>query len=117
MRLCCVVGGMALELRPPMNSAQSLLAELEDAIQDGSSDKRVNTMRRITDLFVHDANQLNEQQIGVFDDVLGHLIRKIEGQALAELSERLGSINNAPTEVVKRLARDDDIAVAGPILT
>jgi uncharacterized protein (DUF2336 family) len=53
----------------------------------------------------------------VFDDVLGHLIKRIEGKALAELSRRLGPINNAPTEIVQRLARDDNIAVAEPILT
>jgi uncharacterized protein (DUF2336 family) len=100
-----------------MNAEHSLIAELEDAIESGSKDKRVDTLRRITDLFVSDANRLNDQQIEVFDDVLGHLIKRIEGKALTELSRRLGPINNAPTEIVRRLARDDDIAVAEPILT
>jgi uncharacterized protein (DUF2336 family) len=100
-----------------MNADHSLIAELEDAIESGSKDKRIDTLRRITDLFVSDANRLNDQQIEVFDDVLGHLIKRIEGKALAELSRRLGPINNAPTEIVRRLARDDDITVAEPILT
>jgi uncharacterized protein (DUF2336 family) len=100
-----------------MNAEHSLVAELEDAIESGSKDKRVDTLRRITDLFVSDANRLNDQQIEVFDDVLGHLIKRIEGKALIELSHRLGPINNAPTEIVRRLARDDDIAVAEPILS
>jgi uncharacterized protein (DUF2336 family) len=100
-----------------MNAEHSLIAELEDAIESGSKDKRVDTLRRITDLFVSDANRLNDQQIEVFDDVLGHLIKRIECKALTELSRRLGPINNAPTEIVRRLARDDDIAVAEPILT
>jgi uncharacterized protein (DUF2336 family) len=99
-----------------MQASQSLIGELEDAIQSGSRDKRVDTLRRITDLFVADADRLNDQQIEVFDDVLGHLIKRIEGKALAELSRRIGPINNAPTEIVRRLARDDDIAVAEPIL-
>jgi uncharacterized protein (DUF2336 family) len=99
-----------------MQAGQSLIGELEDAIQSGSKDKRVDTLRRITDLFVADADRLNDQQIEVFDDVLGHLIKRIEGKALAELSRRIGPINNAPTEIVRRLARDDDIAVAEPIL-
>ena len=95
----------------------SLIAELENAIQSGSKDKRIDTLRRITDLFVTDADRFNDQQITVFDDVLGHLIKRIEGKALAELSQRLGPIHNAPNAVVKRLARDDNIAVAEPILT
>jgi uncharacterized protein (DUF2336 family) len=100
-----------------MNADHSLIAELEGAIESGSKDKRIETLRRITDLFVSDANRLNDQQIDVFDDVLGHLIKRIEGKALAELGRRLAPINNAPTEIVRRLARDDDIAVAEPILT
>ncbi len=97
--------------------SQSLISELEDAIQSGSKDKRIDTLRRITDLFVADANRLNDHQIEVFDDVLGHLIKRIEGKALAELSRRLGPVKNAPTDVVQHLARDDNIAVAEPILT
>ena len=100
-----------------MDAGQSLIADLEDAIQSGSKDKRVETLRRITDLFVADADRLSDQQIDVFDDVLGHLIKRIESKALAELSRRLGPINNAPIEVVRRLARDDNITVAEPILT
>jgi uncharacterized protein (DUF2336 family) len=100
-----------------MNVGQSLIADLEEAIRSGSKDKRIDSLRRITDLFVKEADRLNDLQIEVFDDVLGHLIKRIEGKALAELSRRLGPVNNAPTEVVKRLARDDDIAVAEPILT
>ncbi|HTP92554.1 MAG TPA: hypothetical protein VMJ52_12510, partial [Xanthobacteraceae bacterium] len=66
-----------------MDPGQSLIAELEDAIQSGSKDKRIDALRRITDLFVADADRLNDQQIDVFDDVLGHLIKRIEARALA----------------------------------
>jgi uncharacterized protein (DUF2336 family) len=100
-----------------MPQDQSLIAELESAIDSGSKDKRVDALRRITDLFVTDADRLSDQQIDVFDDVLSHLIKRIEGRALAELSQRLAPVNNAPLEVVRQLARDDDIAVAAPILT
>ena len=81
-----------------MDISQSLIAELEDSIRSGSKDKRIDSLRRITDLFVADADRLNDQQIGVFDDVLGHLIKRIEGKALSELSRRLGPINNAPSK-------------------
>src|SRR3984893_8008117 len=100
-----------------MEAGHSLISELEDAIQSGSKDKRVDSLRRITDLFVADVNRLNDQQIDVFDGVLCHLVKRIEGKALEELSRRLGPINQAPTEVVRRLAKDDNIAVAAPILT
>ncbi len=100
-----------------MPIGQSLIAELDDAIKSGSKDKRVATLRRITDLFVAEADRLNDNQIEVFDDVLGRLIERIEARVLAELSRRLAPINNAPLDVVRRLAGHDDIAVAEPVLS
>jgi uncharacterized protein (DUF2336 family) len=100
-----------------MDTGQSLIAELEAAIQSGAADKRVEVMRRVTDLFVAGADRFNNQQVDVFDVVLGQLIKRIEGKALAELSRRLGPVKNAPNDVLQRLARDDDIAVAEPVLT
>jgi len=99
-----------------MPSDRSLIGDLEAAIASGSKDKRLDALRRVTDLFVADADRFTDQQIDVFDDVLGHLIKRIEGKALAELSQRLAPINSAPLHVVQRLARDDDIAVAGPVI-
>jgi uncharacterized protein (DUF2336 family) len=100
-----------------MGVQQSLIIELEDAIKSGSPEKRIETLRRVTDLFLNDADRLNEAQIGVFDGVLSHLIERIETKALVELSQHLAPVDNAPIEVVRRLARNDEIAVAGPVLT
>ena len=96
---------------------KSLISELEDSVRRGSQEKRVETLRRVTDLFLSTNEQLNEEQILVFDQVLGHLIARMELKALIELSERLAPIHNAPIKVVHTLARDDEIAVAGPVLS
>jgi uncharacterized protein (DUF2336 family) len=96
---------------------QSLIGELEHAIHSGSKEKRVDTLRRVTDLFLTGADRFSEEQIEVFDDVIGHLVRRIEGKALAELSERLAPVENAPIEVIRRLAHDDEIAIAAPVLS
>jgi uncharacterized protein (DUF2336 family) len=95
----------------------SLIAELEGAIGSGSQERRVETLRRVTDLFLNDAERLSEAQIEVFDDVLCHLIKKIEIKALAELSAHLAAVDNAPIEAIRTLARNDEIAVAQPVLT
>jgi uncharacterized protein (DUF2336 family) len=99
-----------------MGAPQSIIAELEEAIQSGSQDKRVETLRRVTDLFLSGADRLNDSQIAVFDDVLGLLIKRIESKAMIELSARLAPIDNAPPEVIRRLAWDDNIAIAEPVL-
>ncbi|MBR0869321.1 DUF2336 domain-containing protein [Bradyrhizobium tropiciagri] len=97
--------------------AQSIIAELEDAVRDGTSAKRVQTLRRVTDLFLNDGDRLNDEQVKVFDDVLCLLVARVETRARAELSKRLAPLDYAPFEVIQYLAWDDDISVAGEVLT
>ncbi len=98
-------------------SHPSLLAELEVAVKTGTPEKRVETLRRVTNLFLDESNRLNEEQIGVFDDVLVHLIQRIETKALVQLSNTLAPVDNAPTGVVRRLSNHDEIVIAAPVLT
>ncbi|MBR0697053.1 DUF2336 domain-containing protein [Bradyrhizobium lablabi] len=97
--------------------AYSIIAELEDAVREGSAAKRVQTLRRVTDLFLNDGDRLSEEQVKVFDDVLCLLIARVESRARAELSKRLAPLDYAPFEVIQYLAWDDDISVAGDVLT
>ena len=99
-----------------MSVHTSLIAELESAISVGTRDKRVETLRRVTDLFLDSTDRFNDTQIDLFDDVLCHLIKRMEARALSELSRRLAPVENAPPEVIRTLARDDFIVVAGPVL-
>jgi uncharacterized protein (DUF2336 family) len=89
---------------------------MDDALSGRSGQQRVKTLQRITDLFVTSAERLDEQSTALFDDVMGRLIEIIEIGARAELADRLAPIPNAPGNVIRRLARDDEILVAGPVL-
>jgi uncharacterized protein (DUF2336 family) len=99
-----------------MTMPASLLPELEEVLQRGSPGRRAEMLKRITDLFLGSADQFAPEHVGVFDDVIGFLIAEIETQALAELSRRIAPVPNAPDGVVRKLAINDDIAVAGPVL-
>jgi len=99
-----------------MLAQQSLITELEDAISCGSVDRRLDTLRRVCDLFETGANMYSDEQVELFDDVIGRLAASIEAKARVELSNRLAPIANAPLNVVKNLAADDMIEVAGPML-
>jgi uncharacterized protein (DUF2336 family) len=100
-----------------MIAQQSLIIELEDAISSGSVDRRIETLRRVTDLFLTGAPMYSDEQVALFDDVIGRLARMIETKVLAELSNRLAPVANAPVNVIKTLAADDHIEVAGPVLS
>jgi uncharacterized protein (DUF2336 family) len=99
-----------------MVARESMIFELEEAIQCGSSGKRAETLRRVTDLFIKRAYQLNNEHIELFDDIIGRLAAEIETKARAELARRLAPIDNAPVKVIHGLARDDEITVAAPVL-
>src|SRR3984893_8723991 len=95
----------------------SIIDELEDAVQNGSQEKRVETLRQVTNLFLHEGERLNEDQIKVFDDVLCLLIARVETRARAELGKRLAPIDYAPFDTIQHLARDSEIEVAGSVLS
>ncbi|MBR1227028.1 MULTISPECIES: DUF2336 domain-containing protein [unclassified Bradyrhizobium] len=105
---------------------QSIADEVEAAIKAGSAQKHLETFRRVTDLFLTSADGFNGEQIELFGDVLERLIRTIELRAiadisariaLAEMSSQLASVKQAPHAVIRRLAHNEDISVAAPVLT
>src|SRR3954470_13000311 len=100
-----------------MSASTSLIPELEEVIQHGSHEKRATTVQRIATLFVSSAPNFSEDHVGLFDDVLCRLVVEIEAKARAEMAHNLAPIANAPAELMRQLAQDDDIAVAGPVLT
>ena len=99
-----------------MAATASLIPELEEMLQSGSPEKCAESLRRITTLFIGSANRFNEDHVGLFDDILCELVNEIESKARAELSRRLAPIVNAPPALVRQLAHDNDISVAGPVL-
>lgn len=97
------------------NAGPSIL-ELEEAIERGSNQRRLEALRGVTDLFAHRAEDLSEQHIELFDDVILRLARAIETKARAELARRLAPVDAAPPNTVRHLANDDAIEVAAPVL-
>lgn len=100
-----------------MPGTSSLIAELEGAIASGSAEKRIDTLRRVTDLFMVGSEAYSETQVELFDDVISRLADRIETNARIELARRLAPVANAPTSVVRALARDPSVEVAAPVLS
>jgi len=98
-------------------SQNSLISEVESAIASGSPDKRVDALRRITDLFMVRADNYSDDQVEVFDGVISLLAGQIETKARAELARRLAPVSRAPVAVIRALARDQSIDVAAPVLS
>lgn len=95
----------------------NLLDELQATLAHGTVARRVEALRRVTDLFLNNAMDYSDEQIGLFDDVFQCLMLHIESSAKALLAERLAPVGSAPPLTIKALAFDDVIEVAGPVLT
>src|SRR5438552_8732374 len=96
---------------------ESLLDELQDTLTHGTVARRVEALRRVTDLFVTGGVDYSDEQISLFDDVFQCLIEHIELSAKALLANRLSPIDTAPPRTIRTLAFDGAIAVAGPVLS
>src|ERR1700761_8059564 len=99
------------------STSENLLDELQSTLAHGTVARRVETLRRVTDLFINGAVDFSDDQISLFDDVFKCLIVHIETAAKARFSNRLAPIDRPPPLTVRALAFDDLIEVAAPVLS
>ena len=95
----------------------SLIDQLEAAFSSKEFSRRAEVLGRVTDLFVLKSGTFSEDQIELFDVVMGRLLENIESAARAQFGSRLAKLPDAPRGVVRTLAQDTVIDVAGPLLT
>src|SRR5260370_8743134 len=99
-----------------MTIARSLIPELDEIVRHGDPRRRAEAARRITELFLQGAATFRSDHVDLFDGVLIDLVPHTELAARADLAERLSLLANAPRALVGHLAREDEIAIAGPLL-
>jgi uncharacterized protein (DUF2336 family) len=95
----------------------SLIDQLEDALGSKDFGRRAEVLRRVTDLFALRSGAFSEDQVALFDVVMSRLLENIESAARAQFGSRLAKLPDAPRGVIRLLAQDDAIQVAGPVLT
>src|ERR1700754_19769 len=99
-----------------MTVVTTLIPGLDEIVRNGDPQRRADAARRIADLFFQDAATLRPHHVDLFDEILIDLVPDAELIARAELAERLSLFANAPPILIGRLARENEILVAGPIL-
>jgi uncharacterized protein (DUF2336 family) len=92
----------------------SYLQELDVAVSKGSPENRERALWYATDLLI--VGRYTDDEIWMFGEIIGRLEREIETAARAQLARRLARSDNAPVKVIRKLAFDDSIDVAGPVL-
>jgi len=95
-------------------SSKLLLKDLDEAVLRGSAESREKALWYATDMLI--VGSYAEDEIWTFGEVIGRLSDAIEVAARAQLAKRLANASCAPVSVIKKLAFDYSIDVAGPIL-
>ena len=99
-----------------MAELMNLIGDVEGTIAQRSTPARERTLSKITELLVRDADRLDGEQMALFDHVLGCFTPTVPTAAKADLAGRLAELVNAPPNVTRTLAFDEDIVVAHAIL-
>jgi len=99
-----------------MTAEFALIKDVESAIAGASAGRRSDMLRKVTDLFVNGAESFTGDDLSIFDDVIMRLAAEIEESARVLLAQRLAPIRNSPPRIIRVLAFDDAIDVAGPVL-
>lgn len=105
--------------RVPQTSAASracIIGELENAINHASVERCNEILARIADLFVAGSIHFSNDEIDLFDDAMSRLTLKVDISARSMLARRLAPLANAPLNVTRLLASDNEAEVAEPIL-
>ena len=98
-----------------MSVPKSFLHELNEAISRGSAESREKALWYAADMLT--VGSYSDEDIWVFGEVVGRLADSIEVAARAKLSQRYAHVSTAPGNLIRKLAFDNSIEVAKPILT
>jgi Uncharacterised protein conserved in bacteria (DUF2336) len=97
-----------------MTGVSWFLRDLDDAVSRGTPESRKRALWHTTDLMI--AGRFSDDEIWTFGEVIGRLADEIEVAARAQLARRLAGFEQAPVNIIRKLAFDDSIDVAGPVL-
>lgn len=99
-----------------MGQQNDLISQLEGALASKDLSRRAEILSQVTDLFMLGSGKFSSDQIDLFDEVMGTLVEQIESAARAAFGSRMARCPYAPGRVIRRLAFDDAIEVAAPVL-
>src|SRR5271169_199084 len=92
----------------------SFLQDLEIAVSQGSPESRQRALWYATDLLI--TGHYTDDEIWMFGEIIGLLEQDLAAAARAQLAKRLARSDNAPVNIIKKLAFNDSIDIAGPVL-
>jgi uncharacterized protein (DUF2336 family) len=98
-----------------MAAAPTNFALLLDLAKEGSSEKRRELLRQITDAFLADPPDRSDRESALFDEIVGAVASDLETQVRIELARKV-SVSKVPLQRTARRLAMDVIEVARPVI-
>jgi uncharacterized protein (DUF2336 family) len=99
-----------------MTVATPLIPGLDAIVRGGDPKRLAEVSRGIADMFVQGAAGFQARHIALFDHLLTGIVPQTDVAARADIAERIAALTNAPPTLIGKLAREDNISIAGPVL-
>lgn len=92
------------------------LVDFKSLALDPSPGRKNELLKGVTSLFAFTSERCTLEQIEIYDDVITRLSEMVEIEARIFAAEKIAPLRRAPERAVRKLAQDDEAAVASPVL-
>ena len=96
--------------------AELIFTELKYLAQERSPEKRHDLLHKITDLFFAGIDMHSEAETSLFNEVIERVVDQISHDARIDVATNLATLPGFPLQVVRKLACNDDIEIARPVI-
>jgi len=93
-----------------------MYAELKELAEKPSSEKRLDLLRKIADMFFDGIDDYTEAETSLFNEVMETIVDQVSRDAKIDIATNLAILPGFPLPVVRKLANDSDIEIARPVI-
>lgn len=81
-----------------------------------SPERRIELLRRVTDLYNGNIDTYSQMELYLFDDIMSKIVERLPQPSKRILADDIAGAADTPRTVARKLAFDHDIEVARPVL-
>src|SRR4051812_24148008 len=100
----------------PQSTQSKLADDLLSLAAERSSEKRVELLRRVVDVYLDHPVEHSSAEQCFFEEVIANIMAKIQAEHKAVASVKLAKLPRLPEAMARELGSDKDIRVALPII-
>ena len=93
-----------------------MLSELELLAEERSAEKRLDLLRKIADLFFAGIDEHSDAEHILFNEIIENMVDQISREAKIDVATNMATKAGFPIKVVRKLANDDDVDIARPVI-